>query len=231
MSAVTANGAVVFSGKLTFPRQGAWVADLVVDNPDGITGACTIVLDGGLALQGTVVRGGPFLQTTRVRVAPGADGLRDTARAQHYRQTKVGTVLGDLLRTAGETLSGTADQATLAVTLTAYTQMALPIGRAISALFGDARAGKSSWRMLPDGTMWVGPEAWADSGLVEPDDYVEMDEAPELAAVDLGVDALFPMPGTVLGTRRVSYSEISIEGGAVRARSMLFEGFFLKRET
>lgn len=223
MSLVTANGAIVFSGRMTFPRQGAGVLDLVVDNEDGITGACEVIIEGGLKLETTVVRGGAFLGKTRVRCVLGAGGLQKTARAQHYRGTKVGTVLSDLARAGGEKISGAADQATLAVTLPAYTQMALPIGRAISALFQDARAGKSSWRMLPDGTLWVGPEAWADSGLAEPDDYVEIADASELAAVELGVDVLFPMPGTTIAGRRVSYTEVTIEGGAVRAR-VLFEG-------
>lgn len=222
MSFVTANDAVVFGGKISIPRQGAWVADLALDSDAGITGPCSIVIDGGLTFNGTVVRGGPFLNTTRVRVAPGADGLRTTARAQHYRQTSLGTVLKDLLRAGGETLASTADQATLATTLQAYTQMALPIGKSIAALFGDARVAKASWRMLPDGTCWVGPEAWPDSGMAEPNDYVEMDEAPELAAADVGVDTLWPMPGTLLTGRMVSYLEILIEGGSTRAR-VLFE--------
>ncbi len=100
--------------------------------------------------------------------------------------------------------------------------MALPVGRSIAALFGDARAAKATWRMLPDGSLWVGPETWSDSGMAEPDDFTEIDESPELAAVDLGVDARWPMPGTLLAGRRVSYTEITIEGGAVRAR-VLFE--------
>ena len=222
MAHVTANGFVVLSGKLTFPRQGAWVGDLVVDTDAGIAGACEVAIQGGLTLEGTAVRGGVFLGTTTIRVAPGADGLRKTARAQHYRQTKVGTVLGDLLRTAGEKLSPTADPAMLATTLPAWTVRADPVGKMIAAVFADARAGKASWRFLPDGTLWVGPETWADGGLVAPDGYIEIGEDPELAAMDVGVDALVPMPGTTLDGRRVSYVEVSIEGGAVRAR-VLFE--------
>lgn len=218
MSAVTANGSIVTSGRMTFPYQGAWVLDLVVANPDGIAGACEVVIDGGLTLKGTAVRGGAFLEMTRVRVAPGADGLRKLARAVHYRSTKRGTVLKDLLRAAGETLASSADQSVLGATMPMYTLMANPIGISISALFEDTGA---VWRMLPDGTLWVGRDAWPDSGMMESDDYVDMAEDSHLAAVDLGVDARFPLPGQMLDGRKVSSTEVTIEDGSTRARVLL----------
>jgi hypothetical protein len=148
-------------------------------------------------------------------VAPGADGLRKPARAVHYSSTKRGTVLKDLLRAGGEKLSGTADQGVLGAALPFYTQIANPVGLSISALFADTGA---VWRMLPDGTLWVGQETWPDSGLT-PEDYANLGEQSHLALVELGVDARFPLPGQKLDDgRKVSSTEVSIEGGAVRAR-------------
>jgi hypothetical protein len=223
VAGVTVNGSIVTSGRLAFPRQGAWVADLDVADPDGIVGAVEIVIDGGLALKGTVVRGGPFVEVTRLRVAPGADGLRRPARKQDYQNTKIGTVLNDLLRAGGERLSSSADSGTLALTLPGYTVFANPVGIEIAALFGDQRAARASWRFLPDGTLWVGPEVWADTELVESADYLEVAEASGLAQADLAVDALFPLPGQTLDGRRVSFTEVTIGDGHTRAR-VLFEG-------
>jgi hypothetical protein len=218
VSAVTANGSIVTAGCLTFPYQGAWVLDLVVANPDGIVGACEVVINQGLTLKGTAVRGGAFRETTRIRVAPGADGLRKPARAVHYASTKRGSVLKDLLRAAGETLASSADQSALGAQLPFYTQLALPIGISVSALFAGSGA---VWRMMPDGTLWVGKDGWKDSSLVEPDDYVDIAEDSNLAAIDLGVDARFPLPGQALEGRKVSSTEVTIKDGSTRARVLL----------
>jgi hypothetical protein len=75
--------------------------------------------------------------------------------------------------------------------------------------------------MMPDGTLWVGKDAWKDSSLVEPDDYVDIAEDSHLAAIDLGVDARFPLPGQALEGRKVSSTEVTIKDGSTRARVLL----------
>lgn len=219
MSLVTANGEIVFSGTISMPLMGAWVADLVVDNPDGFAGACEVKIAGGLTLKGTVARGGAWFGATHVRVVGGAGGLNKKARAQHYRSTRIRTVLGDLARAAGETIASTSEAKALDATLAAYTQLAVPIGRAVSALMGDPRLTGRSWRMLPDGTLWVGAETWPDSKLASPDDYQAIAEQPELATMDFGIDAPGPTPGQLLGGRKVGLVEYMVGAEAVRGRA------------
>ena len=79
----------------------------------------------------------------------------------------------------------------------------------------------SSWRVLADGTVWVGTEAWPDSGLLEQTDYVETNEWPGENRIELGVETLKLLPGTTLGDRKVSFVEHILRDGYVRSRALL----------
>jgi hypothetical protein len=217
----TLNGKPVFHGIICIPRVGAWTADLSVDRDTAVTGACTLAIDGGLTLQGTADRTGVWLGTARLQVVGGANGLGRTARAQHYRQTTLRAVLADLLATAGERLAASADAATLGLSFPGWATIGQPIGRMVAALLEDSRLpAATAWRVLADGTVWVGQETWPDSGMVNLVDYQDLAEAPEDGTVELGVEAPRLLPGTTLGGRRVSYVEHRLTGE--RARTCLW---------
>lgn len=217
MAFATLNGVPVFHATICIPRVGAWTADLAVDRQEAITGACKLVIDGGLTLVGTADRTGVWQDTARLRMVAGADGLRKVAKPRHYRRTTLRLVLQDLLAAAGERLSPKADGATLGLTFPAWVTCAQPIGVMVAALLEDTRLPVSTaWRMLPDGTLWVGAETWPDSGLVNLTDYQDLAEAPEEATIELGVEAPRLLPGTLLAGRRVSYVVHRIDGSTAR---------------
>lgn len=216
MALVTANDLAVLDATICLPRTGAWTADLKVDSPDALAGRVTISIDDGrLTLVGTAFRTGAFVDTAYVRVVGGAGGLRALARARHYNGTNLRIVLRDLLAAGGETLSATADGSTLAKALPAWTTSAISVGRMIARAIESAAPG-ASWRILPDGTLWVGPETWLDSGLAA-DSYQVMDEDPRRGEALLGVEAPLLLPGTTLGDRRVSYVEHRVGDAGVRS--------------
>lgn len=221
MAFATLNGTPVFEGVICIPRVGAWTADLAVDRDTAVTGACTLAIDGGLTLHGTADRTGVWLATARLQVVGGGGGLGRTSRPQHYRHTTLRAVLGDLLATAGENLAASADSVTLALSFPGWATIGQPIGRMIAALLEDSRLSvDTAWRVLPDGTVWVGQETWPDSGLADVIDYQDLAEAPEDGTVELGVEAPRLLPGTTLGGRRVSYVEHRLTGD--RARTALW---------
>jgi hypothetical protein len=213
MGLVVVNDLGVLEGsRITLPRAGAWHADLVVDKPDALTGAVSINIgEGTLVLRGTVVRGGAFVETARVQVVGGADGLSETAEPKHYTGVSLGLVLGDLLKTAGETLSPTADSSVLARGVEHWTTLGLPIGRIIGRLMSTA-APDATWRVLPDGTVWVGIESWPDSGLAE-SDYEITHQADDQDMAVIGIEVPRLLPGTELGGRRVSVVQYHIDAG------------------
>ncbi len=215
MALVQVNGSGVIDGKIFIPRSGAWHAKLRIDSTDAITGAVTIsVADGRQILQGTVWRGGEYVDTSFLNIVGGAGGLRTLARAKAYNQTSLRIVLGDLLAGAGEKLSPTSDAATIARPLAAWTTAAIATGGAITRLLRSS-APAATWRVLPDGTIWVGPETWPDSGLTT-DDYQILDEDPRQLVALLGVEAPILLAGTTLAGRRVSRAVHSIDDEGVR---------------
>jgi hypothetical protein len=214
------NGKLVIDGRLTFPRTGVWHASLRVDTQEELSGAVTIDIDEGrLALAGTVARGGDQQDAAMVRIVGGANGLRRTARARNYTTTSVREVLGHLLADAGEALAATADQATLSRTLDAWTTHAMPVGLVIPRLLASG-APRANWRMLTNGTVWVGAEQWADSGFAE-EDYQILSEDPARGEAVLGMESPLLLPGTKLGDRRVSLVEHHI--GEVNRTNVWFE--------
>ncbi len=219
---VTANGAPVVNGQLVLPRVGAWHADLLVQSDTPIVGACALAIDGGRTFSGTVTRGGVWQQTAWIRVAAGAGGSSKTARAVPYRATSVRAVAQDLARAAGDALSAASDAAVLGARMASWTQMAIPIGVALSALLNVEATGRS-WRYLPDGMIWIGIETWPDSGLAAPSDFQDLEERPQEGAAELGIEAPGGvLPGTLLDGRKVSTVSYKFDGTRARAY-VLFE--------
>jgi hypothetical protein len=215
MALVTANKLPVISAKIDMPRLGAWTADLMVDTPQKLTGRVTIECARGLTLVGTVTRGDVWQDSGYVRVSAGNDGLRRTAKKKFYRAPNMRTVLADLLRAANETLSGTSDSGTIGTSYPAWTVIERPVGEQISALLMDRRL-NVVWRMLPDGTLFVGPETWPESPLRDNADYQRLVEAPQSGCIELGVESPTLLPGVALGGRRTSYVKHAVDAGAVR---------------
>lgn len=215
MALVAVNGLSVLDGSsLYFPRVGAWHAEFKVDTPDAIGPACEInINDGKLVLKGTADRTGTFVDAGFVRVVAGKDGLGTTAKPKHYDDPSIRIILADLVATAGEAIASSADASMLARHLTAWTTTGRPVGNVVDLLLRQVPG--ASWRMLADGTLWVGAETWPDSGL-STDDYQVLAELPSDGTAELGLEAPVLLAGVALAGRRVSAVEHRI-GAGVRA--------------
>jgi hypothetical protein len=218
----TVNGVPVIRGTINMPLLGAWTADVVADSDEAMTGSAAIVLDGGLTLQGSIVRGDVFVGSLYLRIVGGAGGLMKASRVQDYRQTTVRGVASDLVRVAGERLSTTADASVLGTQLIAWTQVAQPVGSALTSLASDRRFGGAvAWRVLPDGSIWFGRETWPDAGLTAPTDYQEIGALPSEGWMELGFAVPTIGPGVTIGGRRVAFIQHSIDGDEVRTKAWL----------
>lgn len=219
MALVSINGQDGVETRICMPRTGAWHVDALVDDPDALIGPVTIDINNGdLTMSGTVVRSGVFADTGHLRISAGAAGLGMSATPQHYQGPTVRTVLSDLLGNAGETLSGTADAGILATGLDAWTTTATPIGTLVTLLLAAAAPG-SSWRMLPDGTLWVGRETWPDLG-TDSTTYQIFEDSAESGTMLIGVDVPLALVGTTFEGRKVSYTEANVgqQGHGVEMR-------------
>jgi hypothetical protein len=209
----------VLRATITMPRIGAWQASLTVDGTTAPAGKVTLKA-GALTLVGTINRAAVYRGVVRARVVAGGDGLRRVARARHYTGPPARLVLATLCADAGETLSSSSDAGVLASSLLAWTTIAVETG-AMVQLVADHLGADVAWRLLPDGTIWVGRESWPDSGLT---DYEELEESPEEASVLLGMDVPRLLPGTTVGGRRAEVVDHLITPESYRAKVWLVPG-------
>jgi hypothetical protein len=203
MAIVTVNGLTAYDAQMFTPRFGAWQIDMRIDDPNPPTGKVRVVLDtdvqalgitAGRVLRGTATRSGPFIDASQVRVVAGAGGLGLTAKPRHYEAPTLGLVLTDLLRDAGEDMSGSADLGILNIQLAAWTTGARPVGSVIRDIFAVA-APAAAWRMLDDGTVWVGTDAFAASP-IDASTYEVIDRSAEENSVQIETDGPLPLVGT-----------------------------------
>ncbi len=212
MSLLTCEGIAVLRARITMPRTGAWVADLVLDAVRAPTGRVTLAtFDGGLTLVGTVERGGAYADTAQVRVVGGAGGLSRDVAPKAYRALPAQVPLSETLRDVGETLSPDASPQVLATVLPMWTRDQTSASRALTML---ADACEATWRVLPDGAVWVGDDTWpaAAEGA-----YDVLRESPSEGRMVLGVEAPRLLPGTTYDGRRISVVIHTIDDEGVRS--------------
>jgi hypothetical protein len=186
----TANGKTILGADLTAPRVGVWHCDAHVD-AEAMTGPVALLFEG-VTYNGTVIRSGLSGGRLGVRIAGGAGGISRDIGAKNYAGsagTKIAAIVADILREAAEKLSPTSDQTVLGRTLPKWERIAGPASHALVDVLDTAGA---VWRVLPDGTIWIGmptyPEATVDHVLIDEDwVYGILTIAPEKADLEPGV--------------------------------------------
>jgi hypothetical protein len=206
MSEITLNGTPVTSLTVLLPRIGAWTADVELDDATAPTSRVVIAVAGVLSLSGTVARGGAELERWRGRIVGGAGGLKREVPAVSQQGSTLALALADVLRAAGERLASNVVDLSAAAPL--WHRIAAPAALAV----GDvARAAGCAWRVLPDGSVWVGRETWPE---VAPDVDV-IDWRPELGRLELAGDVLGILPGQTLRAR----ADLAVRVGCVEHRA------------
>lgn len=160
MPLLTVAGSAVTRGRLTVPRVGPWHAEMWLDADTAPSGAVSLSwADGEAIWQGFVVPGRGGVYTTggpaQVWLVGGAGGLSATLSGASYRNVTPRTVLTQILSSAGERLSGTSPAATLDGSLARWSRSAGTTAAQVTRLT-DALG--VLWRVLPDGSVYVGAE-------------------------------------------------------------------------
>lgn len=196
----TLNALPLLSLHLVVPRVGAWTADVEVDGDAGPADGAAATLDlDGRVWRGTVVRGAAPYGRWSGRVVGGAGGLMRDLPAVALANTTLRAVLEEALRAAGETIAPTSDALTAAVARWHRTRA--PGSTAVAEV---ARAAGLPWRVLADGTVWVGAETWAALAVADVD---VMGREPVVGCTELAGDAALDiLPGRT----------VTLDGAAVR---------------
>lgn len=208
----SANGFNLVGARIEERTLGAWIARLDVDSEQELDAAVAIEIDG-VAWSGTLVRGELDAGRFRCTVVGGAGGLQAAVPALWYSAgPSFRLLLSDALRLGGEALSGDVDGAILSRSLPAYQRAEGVVGEAVAALV--RRIPGATYRILRDGTMWVGVDDFPE--LATRDVDIETDPMPAHGRVEIAPESPVVYPGVTYGGRCVSEVVTILEGTKLR---------------
>lgn len=155
-------------GDLYFPYRGNWSSHLTLADTPDVPPSGRVTLDyHGLELHGYILRAGTSEGQTGVLVVGGAGGLWKVPDAKYYdHQIPVRLPLSEILDAAGESLSTNSSADILGATLPSWPRRQDEAGHLLDTL---ADAAGALWRMLPDGTVFFGRDAFAKSQALDTD--------------------------------------------------------------
>jgi len=217
MPSSTVNGKPVLTAEITKPRVGAWHADIAAD-AESLTGAVPLSFEG-VAMKGTVIPGRSGLHGGRLgaRIVGGAGGVSKEIVVKNYAAsagTKISVVVADILRETGETLSATSDQAVLGTTLSKWERIAGPASHALVNVLDKAGA---VWRVLNDGSIWVGMPTYPEATL----EHVLIDEDWVGGIITIAAETAALEPGTTFRGQKIEEVIHRLAPGAFRTEAHL----------
>lgn len=200
MTLATLGDLPILRGRIRMPlHESPWTADLHLDADEAPAKGTrqSIVFDaaGSPVFVGTVRESGPFEGRSRVLLVGGAGGLKATLPPDQYVAPTLALVVADIMRITGEQLSATsADLTTYA--LGTWTRAAEQGSRALTNVLAEVGL---SWRVLRDGTVWVGTETWPMVSL----ERVVADDDGSAGHARVSPEEATLVPGVTLDGKRV----------------------------
>ena len=201
MGMLRCNGAPVLKLALSLPRIGNWSADVEYDYQTTLAVGDSVTLeDNGLSWNGTVKRTGRNGARRHARVVGGKSKLGTELPPKSYVGTTARSIVADILSAAGETLERTSGGEPFNVVPTYWTRAGFSAGTELARICAMIGA---DWRMLPEGTVWVGVESYPLQKFA----HEEIEASPESASYVIGSERLELRPGVTFDGRRVSRVE------------------------
>jgi hypothetical protein len=228
----TVNSVGLLKGEFRMPIGGAWHADIEAEPELDVSEGVEIEVDG-VTFVGTAIPGRHGVNGTRyvAKIVGGAGGLSQELPAKSYEHAqgvKVRAILEDILRSCGETLSATAETATLETKLPRWSRIKSTAARQILKLADELGC---SWRVLADGTVWVGQETWPETTV----EHVLEDEDWERGRISIAPESPSLTPGITFLEQRIETVYHTVDGEGRLRTDCMIEGkdstfkSFLKR--
>ena len=193
MAILTVNTVPVIHAVITMPIVGAWVGLFEIDTTDLQPKALTVATDdGNLKLTGSVLRQDIDRGGLKLYAVGGMGGLSTLLDAKAYQGIDARFIASDTLRSAGETLSSTSDATLLGKVLKSWVRTR---GSAASAIVRLCEAIGCRYRVLPDGTTWLGNDTYPAAPVIP---FDVLNREPRDGYAILSSEQLFIVPGTSL---------------------------------
>lgn len=211
----TLNGKDILAVSIQEPRIGVWSAVVDVDSDEAISDTVKIAIDG-VEWSGTIVKGDLHAGRFHAQIVGGAGKLATVLDAKYYQGIPLSVVLDDLMLGTGEKLSSTTSSDIRSHTVPRW---ARPQGKASAALVQVADEMVFSWRVLRDGTIWLGAESWPTVSPV----YDEIDRVPGRDSITIAPETPIVRPGSTFDKQKVSRVTTYIKDVGLR-QDILIEG-------
>jgi hypothetical protein len=207
MGLTTLQGLPVLSLLLTRPIMTGWAASLEVDYQDSqeLFEGLLELKDERIAYKGTALHIGIVSGVARIALAGGRGGLiKELPAAQHFRDVTVRTLVQALLGAAGETLDATSTREVLDRRVAFWSFAKERASLALSTLADRLSV---RWRVLPNGNVWFGTDAYPEIDDAIDATLLELDRDDAAGNVLLATETLELGPGVTLSGRRVGRVE------------------------
>ena len=212
------NGSPVLRGDVDMPPEGAWTADVYADLQEVPRAGVLELL--GQTYRGTVLQGDLVGGTARLRLVGGAGCLlRQLAPKSYVNGVTAGALLQDLAQEAGETLSPTIAADVRGRSLTRWTR---PAGTARDLIAHLAAYLGLTWRVLLDGTLWMGRYLWQEAPAAA-EGSVLIDAAPQDARRTVAAESAPWEPGQTLQGWRIGAVRHFVEKESSRTTLVAYQ--------
>lgn len=215
---IAGQDAQVLVASISLPRIGVPQFVLSIAGELELPEAIEIRVGESLSWKATVRRQGHESARTLVRAVGGAGKLTTELAPRAYQGVPVRIPLEDVAKEAGERLSPRCDPGVLGAFLGKWVRIRQSASFALAALL--VSAGGPAWRIVADGTLWVGVEAWPETKMR---DFTVLAEAPHRGMVELVSLEPSVLPGEAFEGRPVSVVEHLFSDRRLRTRLYLEE--------
>lgn len=220
MRDATLNGLDTTRGDIKLPYAGAWTSEIEMNADEAPTGSVVILLMGR-EFRGTVVAdpndsasvlSGESGGWYRCRTVGGAGGLDKTIQPVEWSGgATVAAILTQILGAGGEVQSGSIVPALLSKVLPQWSITRNSVGGALSALCETLGI---IWRVLDDGTVWIGTPTPTP---ITPPEYILTEIHPETGVSELDLNSADFSPDHVFDGLTVRQVVYSWDGSEMRA--------------
>lgn len=162
---ITVNGVGVSSATIHLPRLGVWHADIYIDqNKKLMSGRATIQFGTQQFIGFFTQIGLDIANRLKARVVGGNGAFSTLLKPKGYNSVQLQIPLLDAINDSKEVgLSSTSERNILNIQLETWSRMQVTGGSVIASLIKSIQNSQTAqpvWRVLPDGTTWVGFESW-----------------------------------------------------------------------
>lgn len=162
---------------LMLPKIGAWMAnDVLIDSDEEFNIGDSVTMNFlDQTFKGTVLDTGVFRGFQQCTIIGGSGKFPDQLESSSYNSIPLGQVVNDIARKTGHTVSTSSDQNLLNHNLVGWNILKMKASLALVKLLDSQGA---IWRILPDGTLWIGFETYTPLNI---NDFLVIEKFPEQA--------------------------------------------------